>query len=143
MKKCLLGCTFLALISAAAYSQDIKFGIQAGTAIASQKAKQSGISITTDSKIGFTVGALADISIAENFTFQPGLNFTQKGSKFNYEDGSESIETLQTLNYIELPLHFLYNAPAGSGKFFAGIGPVVNYGISGKTKVKMGSESMS
>ena len=143
MKKTFLGCTFLTLISAAAFSQDIKFGIQAGTAIASQKAKQSGISITTDSKVGFTVGVISDISISENFTFQPALNFTQKGSKFNYSDGSESIESSQTLNYIELPLHFLFNAPAGNGKFFAGLGPVVNYGISGTAKVKMGGESMS
>jgi hypothetical protein len=36
MKKILLGCTFLTLMGAA-FSQDIKFGIQAGTAIASQK----------------------------------------------------------------------------------------------------------
>ena len=79
MKKILLGCTFLTLMSAA-FSQDIRFGIQAGTAIASQKAKQSGISITSDGKVGFTVGVTSDISIAESFTFQPSLNFTQKGS---------------------------------------------------------------
>ena len=127
----------------AAFSQDIRFGIQAGTAIASQKAKQSGISITSDSKVGFTVGVISDISIAESFTFQPSLNFTQKGSKFNVSDGSESMESSQTLNYIELPLNFLYHAPAGKGKFFAGLGPVVNYGISGTAKVKMGGESMS
>jgi len=127
----------------AAFSQDIRFGIQAGTAIASQKAKQSGISITSDGKVGFTVGVTSDISIAESFTFQPSLNFTQKGSKFNVSDGSESMESSQTLNYIELPLNFLYHAPAGKGKFFAGLGPVVNYGISGKAKVKMGGESMS
>jgi len=127
----------------AAFSQDIRFGIQAGTAIASQKAKQSGISITSDGKVGFTVGVTSDISIAESFTFQPSLNFTQKCSKFNVSDGSESMESSQTLNYIELPLNFLYHAPAGKGKFFAGLGPVVNYGISGKAKVKMGGESMS
>lgn len=140
MKKVFLGFTFLSLISAAAFSQDIKFGIQAGTAIASQKAKQSGVSITSDSKVGFTVGAIADISIAENFTFQPGLNFTQKGSKFSISEGSESMESTTTLNYLELPLNFVYKAPAGNGKFFAGLGPVVNYGISGKSKMKMTGE---
>ncbi len=142
MKKILLGCAFLTLMTAA-FSQNARFGIQAGTAIASQQAKQSGVSITSDSKVGFTVGVLSDISITENFAFQPSLNFTQKGSKFNVNDGSESMEATQTLNYIELPLNFLYNAPAGKGKFFAGLGPVVNYGISGTAKVKMGGESMS
>src|SRR4030095_5613053 len=140
MKKILLGCTFLTLMTAA-FSQDIKFGIQAGTAIASQKAKQSGVSITSDSKFGFTVGVISDISIAESFTFKTALNLPQKGSKFNISDGSESMESSQTLNYIELPLNFLYHAPAGKGKFIAGLGPVVNYGISGKAKVKMTGES--
>jgi len=140
MKKTLLAFSCLALISTAAFSQDIKFGIQAGAAMASQKAKQSGISITSDGKVGFTVGVLTDISVAENFTFQPGLNFTQKGSKFSISDGGESIKTTQTLNYLELPLNFLYRAPAGNGKFFAGLGPVLNYGISGKVKVQMTGE---
>ena len=53
----------------------------------------------------------------------------------------KSMETSQTLNYVELPLNFIYNAPAGNGKFFAGLGPVVNYGISGKGKMKMTGES--
>ena len=140
MKKSLLAFSFLTIISATAFSQDIKWGIQAGAAIASQQAKQSGITITSDSKIGFTLGVLSDISITDNFTFQPGLNFTQKGSKFSMTDGGESMESTQTLNYVELPLNFLYNAPAGKGKFFAGLGPVVNYGISGKVKVKMTGE---
>ena len=141
MKKIFLGFSFLSLISASAFSQDVKFGIQAGTAIASQKAKASGISISSDGKVGFTVGAIADISLAENITFQPALNFTQKGSKFNISEGSESMESTQTLNYLELPFNFLYHAPAGNGKFFAGLGPVVNYGISGKAKVKMSGEA--
>ncbi len=136
MKKSLLAFSFLAVIGTTAYSQNIKWGVQAGAAIASQQAKQSGISITSDSKIGFTVGVLSDISITDNFTFQPGLNFTQKGAKFSDSDG----EVTQTLNYVDLPLNFLYNAPAGKGKFFAGLGPVVNYGISGKVKMTMTGE---
>ena len=131
MKKSLLAFSFLAVIGATAFSQNIKWGIQAGAAIASQQAKYSGISITSDSKVGFTLGVLSDIAITDNFTFQPGLNFTQKGSKFSDSDG----EVTQTLNYVDLPLNFLYHAPAGKGKFFAGLGPVVNYGISGKVKM--------
>ena len=137
MKKSLLAFSFLTVIGATAFSQNIKWGIQAGTAIASQQAKQSGISITSDSKIGFTLGVLSDISITDNFAFQPGLNFTQKGSKFSDSDG----EVTQTLNYVDLPLNFLYHAPAGKGKFFAGLGPVVNYGISGKVKMTTTGES--
>ena len=115
-------------------AQNAKFGVTAGITIASQKFKSSGLSITGDSKVGFTAGVLADLGLSENFAFQPGLNFTQKGSKFTFDFGGGSETVKETLNYIELPLNFLYKAPAGSGKFFAGLGPVLGYGISGKDK---------
>ncbi len=138
MKKVIVVCTaFVAVITISA--QTAKFGVTGGITIASQKFKSSGISITSDSKVGFTVGLLADLGLSENFAFQPGLNFTQKGSKFS--SAGESVT--QTLNYIELPLNFLYKAPAGSGSFFAGIGPVLNYGISGKAKSSGVSEDIN
>ena len=138
MKKVLLSITLISFISVATFAQSARFGVNAGISIASMKAKASGVSITSDGKIGLTIGVLADISVAESFTFQPGLNFTQKGSKFNTE-GAVPFEITETLNYLELPLNFLYNAPAGNGKFFAGLGPVLGFGISGKNKSKGGS----
>jgi hypothetical protein len=129
MKKLLVvSIALFALISLNA--QNIRFGVTAGTSIASQKFKSSGISISGDSKVGFTAGVLADMGVTENFVFQPGLNFTQKGSKIS----SNGVTATQTLNYIELPLNFLYNTAAGSGHFFGGIGPVLGYGISGKAE---------
>jgi len=111
-------------------AQNIRFGVTAGTSIASQKFKSSGITISGDSKVGFTAGVLADMGLSENFVFQPGLNFTQKGSKIS----SDGMTATQTLNYIELPLNFLFKTAAGSGSFFGGIGPVLGYGISGKAE---------
>lgn len=111
-------------------AQNAKFGITAGTAIASQKFKAQGISISGDSKVGFTAGVFADLGLSENFVFQPGLNFVQKGSKIS----SNGATATQTLNYIELPLNVLYRTPAGSGHFFGGIGPALGYGVSGTAK---------
>jgi hypothetical protein len=129
MKKLLLAsAAIIQVVSLTA--QNIKFGVTGGITIANQKFKSSGLSLTGDSKVGFTGGVLVDLGLGETFIFQPGLNFTQKGSKFS--SGGETVE--QTLNYIELPLNFLYKAEAGSGSFFGGIGPVLGYGISGKYK---------
>ena len=132
--------TLISFISVATFAQNARFGITAGVSLASMKAKENGISITSDGKVGLTVGVLADVTVAENFTFQPGVNFTQKGSKFSMSDAGGSIESTQTLNYLELPLNFIYNAPAGSGKFFAGLGPVLGFGMSGKAKSKITGE---
>src|SRR5687767_12419897 len=107
MKRVLLSMTLISFISVATFAQT-RFGVTAGVALASQKQKASGISITSDGKVGLTLGVLADVSVAENFTFQPGLNFTQKGGKINISEGGMSIEGTETLNYLELPLNFLY-----------------------------------
>ncbi len=135
MKKVFLSMTLISFISVATFAQT-RFGVTAGVAVASMKAKSEGISVSFDSKVGLAIGVLADVSVAENFVFQPGLNFIQKGMKMK----TSGIEGTQTLNYLELPLNFLYNAPAGSGKFFAGLGPVLGYGMSGKSKSKMAGE---
>jgi len=140
MKKVFLGFTFLTLISFASYSQDIRFGFQAGTAIASQKAKSSGINISSDSKFSVTAGLLADIPVTGAVSFQPALNFTQKGSKMNITQDGFSVKSTQTLNYLELPLNVLYNGTAGSGKFFGGLGPVLSYGLSGKSTYEESGE---
>ena len=111
-------------------AQNARFGITAGTAIASQKYKASGINISGDSKVGFTAGLFANLGLSENFAFQPGLNFVQKGSKIS----SGGATATQTLNYIEVPLNVLYRTPAGSGHFFGGVGPALGYGVSGTAK---------
>ena len=141
MKKVFLSITLISFISVATFAQSPRFGITAGVSLASMKAKENGLSVTSDGKVGLTVGLLADVSVAKNLTFQPGVNFTQKGSKFNFSDGGQSMESTQTLNYLELPLNFIYNAPTGSGKFFAGLGPVLGFGVSGKAKSKVTGEA--
>lgn len=37
-------------------------------------------------------------------------------------------------HYLQLPLHFLGKYPLGPGRLFAGAGPVLAYGISGRVK---------
>jgi hypothetical protein len=109
------------------------FGITGGINIASMKAKAEGISISTNSKIGFTIGVLADFPLNNQFVLQPGLNFAQKGSKINMSFFGD-IKSKETLNYIELPVNLLYRTPAGRGTFFGGAGPAFNFGIGGKSE---------
>ncbi|MBI3719923.1 MAG: PorT family protein [Sphingobacteriales bacterium] len=109
-------------------------GITGGISIASMKAKASGLSFTTDSKVGLTIGVIADLKLSHHFTLQHGLNFTQKGSKINLNFDTDKVHSKETLNYIELPINILYSVEAGKGKFFGGAGPAFNYGIGGKSE---------
>ncbi|MEP6513257.1 MAG: porin family protein [Parafilimonas sp.] len=134
MKKILLVIFAVAAISA--LHAQASFGIQAGATFASEKAKFGGVSFNLDTKVGFTAGVVASVPLASDLSFDPSLNFTQKGGKTSA--GGDELK--ETLNYIELPLNFVYNFDAGAGDFFVGLGPSLSVGVSGKDK--SGSESV-
>jgi len=124
------------------YAQ-VSFGIKAGYNNSSVSGDGSGF---TKRLSGFHAGGVADISLAENFSLQPQLLFIMKGGKA--EGYSENVggveisypETKLTLNYLELPVNFLYKHEAGAGSIFVGAGPYLGFGLSGK--VKAGDEDM-
>ena len=142
MKKIVLSVALIAGIVTAVSAQT-RFGINAGAVLASLKGEEGGEEQELDSKIGITAGIRADVPLSENFRFRPGLNFVQKGGKEEFDFLGTQIKSTITLNYLELPLNFVYNAPAGNGKFFIGAGPVFGFGLSGKNKVESGGEEQT
>lgn len=62
-------------------------------------------------------------------SFQPALNFVQKGTKLEQDD----VKDIVTYNYLEVPLNFVYRTQKEQG-FFIGAGPSVAFGLSGKEK---------
>lgn len=90
-------------------------------------------------KVGFQVGAAANIPLADKFAFQPALLFTQKGFK---QDQSET-ETFSgvvvtstakgtaAFNYLEVPLNFVFTT-GGENGFQVFAGPYLAYGVGGK-----------
>lgn len=115
-----------------------QFGIQAGASFYSEKQKVTGISINSDTKVGFTAGIVYSAPISDNISFMPSLNFTQKGGKLSFGIDSFNLTSKETLNYIDLPLNFVYNING----FFVGAGPVLGVAISGKDKDDSGSSDV-
>jgi hypothetical protein len=56
-----------------------------------------------------------------------GLEYIGKGAKFPGGNGTIG------LNYLELPIHFLYHYPIGPGNVYGGLGPYFAYGVGGKS----------
>lgn len=81
----------------------------------------------------FNVGVVADIPVAPEFYFQPGLLYTTKGAKTE-ETLNSTLE--YNISYLELPLSFLYKPVLGSGYMLLGFGPYISYGLSGKAKIE-------
>lgn len=54
-----------------------------------------------------------------------GFEYIGKGAKFSGVNGSIG------LNYLEVPIHFLYHYPIGPGNAYGGLGPYFAYGVGG------------
>ena len=97
----------------------------------------SGDKLENDLIIGYHFGVNAQIPVAPEFYFQPGLQFSTKGAK----NTANSLTSTYKLSYVELPLNFVYKALVGNGYFMIGLGPYVAYGVGGKAIYEGGSLS--
>lgn len=139
MKKLFL-IAILFAFSIAGIAQSSSIGLQVGANLASATIKEASISLSPDSKFGFLAGAVIDVPLSTSISFRPELNFIQKGfelkSSSSFGGFTYSSEDKVTLNFVELPLNFVYNITAGDHRVFVGAGPTFAYGVSGKSKSK-------
>ncbi|MVN89768.1 porin family protein [Mucilaginibacter aquatilis] len=146
MKKSLL--TLVAAVSCFTASAQFRntssptFGIKGGVNFASVTISQNGTSSDYGSGTltSFSAGVFADLPLGEKFSVQPGLFYSGKGYKIkvNFDMGSAfniNAEESLKLAYIQLPVHFLYNADANFGRFFFGAGPFAAAAIKAKGKI--------
>lgn len=89
----------------------------------------------------YHLGAQADIPVATDFYFQPGLLFATKGAKSKETLLGETFEAKLNLAYLEIPLSLVYKPEVGTGKLILGAGPYVAFGVGGKLKFEGGGES--
>ncbi len=130
MKKALVAA--LVCLAAHTVSAQTSFGIKAGPNMSFIRYKvESGSEKQTwdGSRLGFQVGGVAQIGIAENFALQPELLFVMKGGN-NVRPTSLDSEIDFSLMTIDMPINFIYRAKG----FFGGFGPNLQFGVSSKAK---------
>jgi len=134
MKNLLLTLT-LSLAAIFSFGQTVDFGVKAGLNLIEQD--HAGTGYYQNSFIpAFNAGGIVDIGF-KNFSIQPGLFFTIKGegdqNKFNDinpGDGGSYLPSKSYLDYIEIPINFLYKTTAGPGVgIHFGGGPYLAYGV--------------
>lgn len=131
------------LMSLNTYAQNIQFGFTTGISIANYKSKVDGETESGKAKAGFTAGVFADIPIGKHFSFQPAVNFVQKGTKDEQAIFGVTSKYKITVNCIEVPLNFLYNTRGKAGNFFIGAGPSFAIAVGGKLTYDDGTNKMS
>ena len=89
-----------------------------------------------DFKPGFQLGVVGEIGITDAFSIQPGLLFSQQGSKGSETLYGVKLDVTMNLNYIQMPVNAQYKLDLGSMKLLFYGGPYLGYGIGGKLKIK-------
>lgn len=125
MKKTLLT-LLLGLLTIAGYSQ-ARFDIHAGMSMANVTNSEANM------KVGYTLGVGMDYAFNEMWSFQSGLNFTNKGCKVS-ESG---ISTKMNPVYLDIPLLAAIKVNITEGnRFVVNFGPYVGFGLGGKMTVE-------
>lgn len=150
MKKTFLLILISTIVSVYTFSQStgkVKYGVFGGINIAHVRASLNGDNRIEDSKIGPTIGILAEIIITKKFAVQPELLYSDLGWKrqgtFPYDGIRVSINPKYNLSYISLPLLLKAKvdeaAKNGSGLAFY-IGPQVGLLIGADVKSEKGPD---
>ncbi len=144
MKKILLSTGLMLFLTLNIFGQKKSIGFTGGLTISNYHAKVDGETDDGKSKLGFTLGVLADIPLSKNFSFQPALNFVQKGTKEEFDLGGGDDGTIKlSNNSIEIPLNFIYKSGGAACNFFIGAGPSLSLSVAGKIKYDDGTDDFS
>jgi hypothetical protein len=129
MKKLFLGAAVA--MSSLAFAQ--QFGAKAGLNVSSLS-KDANLS-DQGSKIGFNAGLFVNLPIAESFSVQPELIYTQYGEKYDYvmPVTDERYSGSTHLDYVALPVMLQYNV---TPSFYLEAGPELGLLVSAKDKAK-------
>jgi len=126
MKKIILSLFAVAALGLSANAQEVKFGPKAGINIANL----NGGDIDTDMKIGFHVGAFAEILFTDKFALQPELLYSAQGAKASEGD----VKT--NLDFINIPIMAKYYV---IDNLAVEAGPYVGFLMKAENKADAGS----
>lgn len=127
MKKLFLGAAIA--VSSLTFAQ--QFGAKAGVNVSSLS-KDASLS-DQKSKVGFNAGIFMNAPIAESFSIQPELIYTQYGDKGNQTILGNTYSYSRNLDYVAVPVMFQYNATPA---FYLEAGPELGLLVSAKNKTK-------
>lgn len=125
----------LAVVAAINVSaQELRWGVAGGLNFAWERAKAAGVKVSSDSYIGFQVGAKAEMDFSsyliDGFYLEGSLLYNLKGGSYS---GSHS-----NLGYLQLPVNLGYRLTfSGDVSLLGSLGPYFGLGVLGKDVEKV------
>lgn len=135
-RTCLLGIAVaLMLCFGNANAGVMTFGAKAGVVL-SNVSNIPDEWVDTSFKTGFTGGIFLNFALAENFSLQPELLYSQKGVESNLYDGLVLVDATASFDYIEVPLLAMYTfSGTGNLKPYVYAGPGLAYILSSDLEI--------
>lgn len=127
--------TLFAVFAAITVSaQELRWGIAGGLNFAWERAKAADVKVSSDSYIGFQVGAKAEMDFSsyliDGFYLEGSLLYNLKGGSYS---GSHS-----NLGYLQLPVNLGYRLTfSGDVSLLGSLGPYFGLGVLGKDVEKV------
>ncbi len=121
-----------------------KYTIQGGLSLSTMLSKDDDDTYSNDYSMrpGFHFGILTEKPINPSLSFQTGAVITTKGFKLEDEIVGTNVEFNINLLYLDIPLLLKAGSPLqNGGTVFALFGGYVGYGLNGKAKITVGSDS--
>lgn len=139
MKKTVILLLTLAAVALKTNAQDPKFYLKGGFNLANVSYNKSGEVNDANSLPSFHAGLMADLPILPILSVQPGIQFSGKGSKVKWAQGSYSAESKFNPGYVEVPVNLVVNLPLidQESKVFFGAGGYAAMGVTGKRKINV------
>jgi hypothetical protein len=142
MKTKIMAIGVATLLSTALFAQKMSydagrttFGLRAGVNFATINGKDlNGTKYDNNINTGFHVGVNAEIPVGTGTYIQPGVLYSQKGAEFS---GNNEVD----VNYLEIPVNFVYKPVLGTGRVLLGFGPYVGFGLNGTVKGSNGQKT--
>lgn len=124
------------IFSASAFAQDICFGVKAGVNFSkfSEKIEGEKANDYAKSKPGICLGAYADYNFTDMFALEAGLQFEQKGGKYEFSEEDVKEIDKESISYFTIPVNFRANFAVNDNNAYFLVGPTFGIGLSGKYK---------
>lgn len=128
---CLAAAVCIGLSIPPSASGQVTVGFQGGLSLA--KISGDGVADDLSNRTGISIGAFLETPISGMLSFQPEVNYAQKGAK----DSDEGFEVSLKIDYIEVPLLVKFDLPtSGSISPHVLVGPALGF----KAGCKIGGE---
>jgi hypothetical protein len=107
----------------------VSFGVKAEANLSNHLLSHLGDQ-TSRMKVGPTLGGFMNIGVHKNFSIQPELMFSYRQSRSKTGIAKDDFRQWG----VQLPVYFLGQTSTPCGKFYAGVGPYVGFGLDARFK---------